>query len=356
MPITHLGEIAALVTAVCWTISSLTFEVASKRLGSTVVNLLKLCLAFVFLGAFGLLARRMPLPLDATWHNWVWLSLSGLAGFVVGDLFLFRAYVIIGSRVSMLIMATAPLLTALLGWLVMGETLSAVTLAGMALIVGGIALVVLERNPDQKQIKLSYTPMGILYAFGGATGQAVGLVLSKYGMGSYDAVSATQIRQLAGIAGLGLVGLLLKNLGRVKAAFQERRTLQSLLVGAAVGPSLGVALSLFSVQHTSAAVASTLMAIVPVLIIPPAILLFKEKVTGKEIVGAVVTVAGEPLVTEFLADKGLVKSNSEARRLIEQRGIKIDGQTVEDVNARLALKETAVIQVGKRKFVRVQKS
>jgi drug/metabolite transporter (DMT)-like permease len=288
----HIGEIAALITAVCWTISSLTFEVASKQVGSTVVNLLKLCLAFVFLSLYGLVVRRMPLPLDATWHNWFWLSLSGLAGFVLGDLFLFRAYVIIGSRVSMLIMATAPLLTALLGWLVMGETLSLLTLAAMGLIIGGIALVVLERNPEQNQIKLSYAPVGILCAFGGAAGQAIGLVLSKYGMGSYDPVSATQIRQLAAIAGLGLVGLWLKNLGRVKAALQERRTLQPLLIGAAVGPSLGVSLSLFSVQHTSAAVAATLMAIVPNLIIPPAIFLFKEKVTAKEILGAVLAVAG----------------------------------------------------------------
>jgi drug/metabolite transporter (DMT)-like permease len=288
----HSGEIAALITAVCWTISSLTFEVASKHVGSTVVNLLKLCLAFVFLSVYGLIARRMPLPLDATWHNWFWLSLSGLAGFVLGDLFLFRAYVVIGSRVSMLIMATAPLLTALLGWLVMGETLSLLTLAAMLLIIGGIALVVLERNPEQNQIKLSYAPKGLLYAFGGAAGQAIGLVLSKYGMGSYDAVSATQIRQLAAMAGLGLVGLALKNLGRVKAALLERRTLQPLLIGAVFGPSLGVSLSLFSVQHTSSAIAATLMAIVPILIIPPAIFLFKEKVTGKEILGAGLAVAG----------------------------------------------------------------
>ncbi len=292
----HIGEIAALITAGCWTISSLTFEVATKRVGSTVVNLLKVSLAFVFLSLFSLVTRGQPFPLDATPRAWFWLSLSGLAGFVLGDLFLFRAYTFIGSRVAMLVMATAPLLTAIIGWALMGETLTPLTLAGMLLTLGGIALVVLERNPDEKNIQLSYSPRGLLYAFGGATGQAVGLVLSKYGMGSYNAVAATQIRQLAGVAGFVLVGLALGNLGRVKEAVQERRTLQPLLVGIVFGPTLGVSLSLYSVQHTSAAVAATLMAIVPVLIIPPAIFLFKEKVTGKEIVGALLAVAGVVLL------------------------------------------------------------
>ncbi len=292
----HLGEFAALSAAMCWTFSSLFFEVASKQVGSLVVNLLKLCLALVFLGVYSLIFRGMPLPLDATPHAWLWLSLSGLAGFVMGDVLLFHAYTVIGARVSMLIMAAAPLITALIGWLVLGESLVPLAAAGMLLTVGGIALVVLERNPEQNHFKLSYAPRGLLFAFGGATGQAIGLVLSKYGMGAYNAVSATQVRQIAGVGGMLLVGLALGNLGRVKPALTQRRTLQPLLIGSIFGPALGVSLSLLSVQHTSAAVASTLMATVPIMIIPPAIFLFREKVTLKEGLGALVAVAGVVLL------------------------------------------------------------
>ncbi len=292
----HIGELAALSTAVCWMISSLFFEVASKQVGSLIVNLLKLCLALVFLGVYSLIARGMPLPLDASPHAWLWLALSGLAGFVMGDLMLFHAYTIIGARISMLVMATAPLITAIIGWFIMGETLTPLAIAGMFLTVGGIGLVVLERNPEQNHFKLSYAPRGLLFAFGGAAGQAIGLVLSKYGMGAYNPVSATQVRQIAGIGGLLLAGLALKNLGRVKLALPQRRALQPLLIGSVFGPSLGVSLSLFSVQHTSAAVASTLMATVPILLIPPAIILFKEKVNLKEGLGALVAVAGVVLL------------------------------------------------------------
>jgi tyrosyl-tRNA synthetase len=66
-----------------------------------------------------------------------------------------------------------------------------------------------------------------------------------------------------------------------------------------------------------------------------------------------VVVQGEPAFVDFLAERGLTKSKGEARRLIEQNGVKIDGQTVTDLNARLDFKTEAVVQVGKRKFVKV---
>jgi drug/metabolite transporter (DMT)-like permease len=296
MLIPHIGEFAALFTAVCWMMSSIQFEIASKQVGSVVVNLLRLCLAFVFLSFYSFIVRRMPLPLDATPHAWLWLSLSGLAGFVLGDALLFRAYIVVGARVSMVIMATSPLITALIGWLVMGETLTPLALLGMCLTVGGIALVVLERNPEENQVKLSHSPRGLLFALGGATGQAIGLVLSKYGMGAYDPVAATQVRQITGIGAMLLIALALKNLGRVKPALTQRRALQPLLIGSLIGPTLGVSLSLFAVQHTSAAIASTLMATTPILIIPPAIIFLKEKVNLKEGLGALAAVAGVVLL------------------------------------------------------------
>ncbi|MBI3797476.1 MAG: tyrosine--tRNA ligase, partial [Deltaproteobacteria bacterium] len=66
-----------------------------------------------------------------------------------------------------------------------------------------------------------------------------------------------------------------------------------------------------------------------------------------------IVVQGAPLLVDFLAEHGLVKSKSEARRLIQQSGIKLDGYTVSDVNTRLGFADSAVVQVGKRKFVRV---
>ncbi len=65
------------------------------------------------------------------------------------------------------------------------------------------------------------------------------------------------------------------------------------------------------------------------------------------------TVAGAPLVVDFLAAHKLAASKSEARRLIEQKGVKVAGRPVVDVAARLEFDGETVVQVGKRRFVRL---
>ena len=289
---TLTGQLFALGTACCWTITVLSFESAGKRVGSLAVNLIRLCIGFFFLGFYSLLTRGMFLPLDASSHVWIWLTVSGIAGFVAGDGFLFRAFVLIGARLSMLVYATVPAITALLGWVIMGETLRRAHFLGMILTMTGIGLVVLERGKKRDDPIRSRPLLGFLFAFFGACGQAVGLVLSKYGMGSYDAFSATQIRAIAGILGFSFLFLPLKAWPRVCHALQEGSAMKRISLGAFFGPFLGVSFSLLAVQHTATGIAATIMSMVPVLVIPPAVLLFKENVTVKEIVGAVVAVVG----------------------------------------------------------------
>ena len=74
----HLGEFAALLTAVFWTITSLSFESASHKIGSVAVNILRLFIGLAFLSIFNLIRRDMFFPVDASSENWIWLSLSGL--------------------------------------------------------------------------------------------------------------------------------------------------------------------------------------------------------------------------------------------------------------------------------------
>jgi len=291
----HLGEIAALATAACWTVTAMAFESAGKRVGSLPVNLLRLLMAILLLSGYTTLTRGLPLPTDASAHAWFWLSVSGVVGFLLGDLFLFRAFVVIGSRIAMLIMAAVPPITAVLGWLLLGETLTPTNLVGMGLTMAGISWVVLERGRDGADASLSSgsRPLaGILLAFGGAFGQAVGLVLSKYGMGDYDAFAATQIRIIAGAAGFILLFFIRPTWHRVGAALRDGAAMRRITLGAVFGPFLGVSLSLLAVQYTESGVAATIMSIVPVLIIVPAILVFKEQPTMREVVGAVVAVVG----------------------------------------------------------------
>ena len=301
----HTGELAALLTAVFWTVTSLAFESASKTVGSLSVNFIRLVLAFIFLSLYSLFARGLLLPTDAGGHQWLWLSLSGLVGFVMGDLFLFQSYVLVGARISMLIMSLSPPIAAGIGWLSMGETLTLKQALGMLLIFIGIAMVVLrsEKTPNGskiigRKIKFGYSIPGLLLAFGGAVGQAGGLVLSKYGMAGYDVVASVQIRVITGIVGFAAVLLFMHKSGNLLLAVKNAGAMRRITVGSFFGPFLGVSFSLLAVRYTSTGVASALMSIVPVLIIAPSAVLLKEKITFREVAGAIVSVVG--VVTFFL--------------------------------------------------------
>ncbi len=300
----RIGEIAALGTAVCWTVTAIVFESAGKKVGSVAVNIVRLTMAFVLLAIFTSFNRGLPLPLDASLHTWFWLLLSGLVGFVIGDLFLFKAFTVIGGRLSMLIMTLAPPFAAIIGFFLLGEKISWLGLLGMSLTVSGIGLVIFTRKnkgaqteeaPQHIKQKNSVRLKGILFAMGGALGQAGGLVLSKFGMEGYDPFAATQIRVIAGIIGFVIIITLLRRWPQVNRAIHNKPAMGLVLIGATFGPFIGVSLSLFAVQHTATGIASTIMAITPIIIIPPSILLFKQKVSLREVIGAVVSVVGVSL-------------------------------------------------------------
>ncbi|RLD36214.1 MAG: EamA family transporter [Bacteroidetes bacterium] len=292
----YTGELAALATAVFWTITAMAFEVGSKNIGSLALNMIRLVLAFIFLSVFNLIVRGLIFPVDASVHAWVWLSVSGLVGFVFGDYFLFRAFAAINARIAMLFMTLVPPITAVIGWALLGETMTTLEVTGMVLTISGIAMAIFSRGGENgKKIKLSYPVKGILFGMGGALGQAVGLVLSKYGMGDYHAFAATQIRIIAGMIGFAMIIIVLKKGYLIRKAFKSRPGMIGTGIGSVFGPFLGVSFSLIAVKYASTGVASTLMSIVPILIIPPAVLFFKQKVSWLEVLGAFISVSGVSL-------------------------------------------------------------
>ena len=288
----YRGELAALVTAFCWTASALAFTAAAKRLGSLVLNLVRLAIALGFMTLYGWLVRGLPLPTDATAHNWLWLSLSGLVGFTFGDLCLFRAFVLIGPRVTMLLMALVPMIAAIVSWAALGEALPWTAGVGMALTIGGVAWVVLEQRPPHPELPHTVSAAGILLALGAATGQAVGLVLSKVGMAGYDPFASTHIRTIAGLGGFAAIFLVTGAWPRLAAGLKSGAGVGYASVGALFGPFIGVSLSLVAITYTWVGVAATIMSIVPVLIIPFMIVIYHERVSLRAVLGALAAVGG----------------------------------------------------------------
>ena len=283
----HIGEIASLLTAICWTLSAIYFEKAGRRIGSLSVNIIRIFLGVIFLGITTYFTRGMFFPMDATAYNWFWLGISGIVGFFLGDLFLFKSYTIIGSRTSQLVMSLAPMITAIIGWFFLQEILSFQSILGIVVSVTGIMIAVAG-----KKLKLNVPLQGFLYALGGAMGQAVGLILSKKGMGDYDAVAATQIRAIVGFAAFAILVTIMKRWKRVLFTIRDKKGMKATTIGAIFGPFIGVTLSLYAVQHTSTGIASALMALTPIFIIVPSAIMFKEKITAPQVIGAVISIIG----------------------------------------------------------------
>lgn len=295
MHVNHIGEIAALMVALFWTVTALSFESASNKVGSLAVNLIRLFIGFFFLSTFTFFYRGHLFPTDAGLNQWLWLSLSGLIGFVLGDLFLFKSFTIIGSRVAMLIMTLVPPITAALGFMFLGEKLTFFNFIGMTLTVAGIFIAIFSRASQGEKLKLNMPLKGFLLALGGAVGQALGLVLSKKGMADYDPFAATQIRIITGMIGFTGLVFFLRRAGQVRNAFRHKLGMRGIIIGSFFGPFLGVSFSLYAVKYTETGIASTIMALVPILIIAPSVFIFKQKVTVREIIGAIISVIGVAL-------------------------------------------------------------
>ena len=296
---TYLGELAALATSACWSATATFFAIASRRIGSTHVNRLRLLFALMILLAVHWLLVGRPLPWDATPQAWFWFSLSGLVGFVIGDAFLFASYVAVGARLGMLMMSLAPVISTVLATWVFSEHLAPVELIGIAVTIAGIAWVVTDsRGSNQVSGGPRRYLTGILFGLGAATGQAAGLILSKQGLETgLPALSGNVIRVTAACLTVWLLAALRRSAATTIAkARDDRLTLRPIALGSLLGPFLGVWLSLIAIQYTEIGIASTLMALPPVFMVPIGHYVFGERIGWPSVVGTLVAILGVTLL------------------------------------------------------------
>ena len=187
----YTGEILALGVAMLWTATALCFEYSGKKMGTLPLNLIRIFMAFVMLGTLLLCTTGSILPLYAGGQTWLWLSVSGLIGFVIGDYFLFYSYILIGSRFTQLLMTLAPPASAIGGALILGESMGLNAIAGMIITITGIILSIVGKkdkidDKNQRSYGLKLPTKGLLLAIGAGLCQGIGIVFSKLGLNYYS--------------------------------------------------------------------------------------------------------------------------------------------------------------------------
>jgi len=294
------GELAALATAIFWSLTYVLFTIAVRLIGPRILNRLRLTLALVFLLVTHLIVMGEPFPLHMELSRWGWLSLAGVIGFAVGDAMLFRAFSSLGAHRTSLIMTLVPVVSVLLAWAFLGEALEPLQVVAVLVTVAGIALVVWRPGKSGKSLLVRHYRIGVLYGIGAVVTQSLRYILCKQGMsGGFPPLSTNVVQILAATAAIWIWPVLK---GQVCATFAElhhRRACWATIAGAFCGPFIGVTLSLVALQLAPVGLTSTLMALSPVFLLPVSHFVLKERIDIRAIGGTVVAMIGATLI--FLA-------------------------------------------------------
>jgi len=287
----YFGEIIALVTAFLWSGTSFAFTDAAKRIGSLQLNINRMILASLFLVIIILVAGFST---DLSLKQVEFLIVSGFVGLVFGDSFLFKSFQLIGARLGMLIMALVPAMSSLLAFFFLDESLSTLAITGMAITIGGIIFVVVERSSESIPLFRS-SPLGIFYGVLGALGQAGGLILAKFAFadGELNGFVAAFIRLSSAVLIFFPVVLFIRRYKNPIRLYKKNiPALKATVIGTILGPVLGITCSLIAIANTKIGIASTLMSLMPVIMLPIARYYYKEKLSFRAIAGAIIAVIG----------------------------------------------------------------
>ncbi len=298
-----IGQSAALFTALLWTMNSILFAAAGRRIGALSVNALRIAMAVVLLGLAHLVLFGTLTP-EANFDQWLYLGLSGIIGLGIGDFGYFSSLVKIGPRKAILLMSTAPIFTVVSAFFILDEVPGFWSYVGMAVTLAGVMIVIVERKPQGEATATEPHPpkqemiLGVLAGLLGGAGQGVGLVVSKYGMeevatgDAMDPLAATFVRMVVACVFIWVVVVAGGKVKPVLETRKDREAMKRTAGGAVLGPFLGVWMSMVAISLTYTGVAATLMSLMPVIVIPLVWILYKQKTNWQGIAGALVAVAG----------------------------------------------------------------
>ena len=299
-PIGLIGQIFALLVAACWSQNSIVYAFAGKRVGSSTVTHLRLWIALPVIVLVHLAFTGDLIPLGLSWGAYFNLSISGLAGFFIADLLIFKAFVDIGHRETLVIMTTSPIFSAAGSWFILGEVLSVIQVAGIVLTVAGVCWVLFSESRVQSTPRSAGRRRiitGAVFALLGTIVQAAGLLIAKYGMGSdINPISANLLRVAAGLAGLVIFAAFR---GELITDFKKMRDTRALLLissGSVLGPVLGMILTLYAFTMAEVGVVTTLMQTSPIMLLPIDKFFFKRHVPIGAVLGTFLAVGGAALL------------------------------------------------------------
>jgi drug/metabolite transporter (DMT)-like permease len=286
--------VASLLTALFWALSMVFASRSARVFGGPIANMGRMIIALILLGCWahfhGAGLRGASLP---------WFIMSGVVGFGFGDIALFMAITRLGPRLTALLaQCLAAPFGAVLEYIWLGTVVHATQLFWGGIILCGVAVAI---APPKGQEHHSGWPLGILFGAIAALGQAAGAVISRkaYEVAHLQALAidggtAAYQRMIGGIVTAGLfygISYYLRKPANTPPRPRVSGGWLWILLHAGTGPTLGVGCYQWALASTASAIVLPIVATTPVLTIPFAYLINKDKPTLRSILGGLIAVA-----------------------------------------------------------------
>lgn len=279
-----IGIIAALGSAASWAFATVVFDRLGKHIPAAGMTFFKglfsLALMLVLIlctGGFDLLNL----------HDFLFLALSGIIGISVGDTLFFRSLQDLGAKVQVLYFMLGQIVTMLLSFLLLGEVLSVREYIGAMILLSGIIVVTVGKQEDHPN-KIR----GIIGGFASILCFSVSSILVKISIVDVSVPTATFWRMFFSTVSIMFVGFTSKRFTTWCTPFRQGRILLLFILNVIVITYGGFMLSMMAFKHITVSLASVLSATEPVFVLLLAYLINHERVSKKEILGAVITITG----------------------------------------------------------------
>ncbi len=112
-----------------------------------------------------------------------------------------------------------------------------------------------------------------------------------------SAAAATQIRIFGALPFFLILLLVMRRQRNFIRAFGDLKSMGIISLGSVAGPTLGVALLMYALKTIPAGIAMTLVSLMPVIIIPFTIVIYKDRVSLRAVFGAIIAVIGSALLS-----------------------------------------------------------
>ncbi|MBA65453.1 MAG: hypothetical protein CMG55_06610 [Candidatus Marinimicrobia bacterium] len=287
-----MGDIYALLTAFCWSVAVILFDISSNRLNPLQINIVK-----NFIGVVGFILTifilSIPYP-NFSDNQLIILLISGIVGVGIADLLFLESLKNIGSSMSAIVATIYAPSVFIIAYILFGENITLKSIIGSFLVLGGIIISTYNSNRYSKSSKLL---IGIIFGALAHILTAISVLIVKPIMLDNPILYIALIRFSIGLISTMLFMLFRSGLTKLAMTFKEGYSNIYLISGSFFGTYLSVILWLAGYKYTLAGRAAIYNQLSTILISILAVVFLKEKLTNKKKIGIVLSFIGAIIIS-----------------------------------------------------------